>query len=354
MVWTPRFGLLSLVAVTLGLALMGAWAQRAIRPPFTIGVSNGFVGSEWRVQMLDNMRTLNEVYKRQGLTRDLVIQSANVDVSGQINQIRNLVLRQVNGIILNPNSQSGLNGAIRDAVRRGVRVISVDQEVSAPEAINVTIDQKEWAKISMRWLAETLGGKGNIVIINGIAGHPANEARYQGVKEVLAEYPDIKVLNVVNADWDQVKGQEAMSRLIASYPEIDGVWSQDGMAEGALRALLAANLAKLPIVSGEARAGYLRLWAEAKKRYPDFRSFGVYNPPGVGASGLKVMVRLLQGKTLKPGLLKGPFRNTIYVPIPGQVTDNNLYQVLEQIKGKPDTYVLDGIISDKEADSHFQ
>lgn len=133
--------LLGLTAVVAALAVLAVvFAQRA-RAPFTIGVSNGFVGSEWRVQMLDNMRSLNEVYKRQGLTPDLVIQSANVDVAGQINQIRNLVLRRVNGILINPNSQSGLNGAIRDAVRSGVRVIAVDQEVSAPEALNVTIDQ---------------------------------------------------------------------------------------------------------------------------------------------------------------------------------------------------------------------
>lgn len=343
------------LVLLLGLALIGVWAQQSgPRPPFTIGVSNGFIGSEWRVQMLDDMRVVNEAYKQQGLTRDLVIQSANVDVAGQINQIRNLVLRRVNGIIINPNSQSGLNAAIRDAVRAGVRVVSVDQEVSAPEAINVTIDQKEWAKISMRWLVETLGGKGNIVIINGIAGHPANEARYEGVKEVLAQYPGIQVLNVSNADWDQAKGQEVMSRLIASYPNIDGVWSQDGMAEGALRALLAANLPRLPVMAGEARAGYLRLWAEAKRRYPDFKSFGVCNPPGVGASGLKVMVRLLQGKTLKAGVLQGPFKNTIYVPIPCQVSDATLGEALRQIQGKPDTYVLDGIITDQQADAYFR
>lgn len=341
--------------LALGLGALGVLAQQGGgKPPFSIGVSNGFIGSEWRVQMLDNMRALNEEYKRQGLTRDLIVQSANVDVAGQISQIRNLVLRRVQGIIVNPNSQSGLNGAIRDATRAGIRVVSVDQEVSAPEAINVTIDQKEWAKISMRWLAETLGGKGNIVIINGIAGHPANEARYEGVKEVLAGYPNLRVLNVSNADWDQAKGQEVMSRLIASYPNIDGVWSQDGMAEGALRALLAANLPRLPVMAGEARAGYLRLWAEAKRRYPDFKSFGVCNPPGVGASGLKVMVRFLQGKKLKAGVLQGPFKNTIYVPIPCQVSDANLEQNLRQIQGRPDTYVLDGIISDQQADSYFQ
>lgn len=169
-----------------------------------------------------------------------------------------------------------------------MRVIAVDQEVSAPEALNVTIDQKEWAKISMRWLAEALGGKGNIVIINGIAGHPANEARYQGVKEVLAQYPNIKVLNVANADWDQAKGQEVMSRLLASYPQIDGVWSQDGMAEGALRALLAANLPRLPVMAGEARAGYLRLWADAKRSTLTSGPSGCTTLPGSGRAASRL------------------------------------------------------------------
>lgn len=349
-------GLRRTLAVLIGAVLVSLIAADAARSlaPLTVGVSNGFVGSEWRTQMIDNMKAINAGLMTSGLTKELLIQSANADVPGQIQQIRNLILRKVNGIIINPNSQSGLNQVIKEAVTSGIAVVPVDQEVSAPEAVNVTINQKEWARISARWLAGQLKGKGNVVIINGIAGHPANEARYDGVKEVFAKYPGIKVLNVSNADWDQVKGQQVMARLIASYPNIDGVWTQDGMAEGALRALLAANLQKPPILSGEARAGYLRLWAETTKKYPAFRSIGVYNPPGIGVSGLRVLVRLLQGKKLHDGIFTGPFKNTVYAPIPGQVTDQNLAAELKKIEGKPDTYVLDGWITDQQADSYFK
>ena len=48
--------------------------------PFVIGVSNGFVGSEWRTQMLQDMQTANAEYMKAGLTKDLIVQSADVDV----------------------------------------------------------------------------------------------------------------------------------------------------------------------------------------------------------------------------------------------------------------------------------
>ena len=52
--------------------------------PFTIGVSNGFISSEWRTQMIDDLQRVNNEYKQEGLTEDLVIESADVDAQGQI------------------------------------------------------------------------------------------------------------------------------------------------------------------------------------------------------------------------------------------------------------------------------
>lgn len=322
--------------------------------PFTIGVSNGFVGSEWRTQMLQDMQDLNAEFKKAGLTNDLVIESADVDVPSQIQQIRNLINKGVNAIIINPNDQQALNPVIKEAKAAGIVVIAVDQEVSAPEAINVVIDQTEWARKSARWLVEQLGGKGNVVVINGIAGHPANEARYNGVKEVFGQNPNIKVLNVVNANWDQATGQQKMGELLASQPNIDGIWTQDGMASGALRAVMAANPSKYPVEVGEARLEYLKLWDEMRKKQPDWTSYGVVNPPGIGASGLRVAVALLQGKQLKDDALKGPFKNSLYAPIPGEVTKDNLDAELAKYKDKPASYTLDGMLSEQEAAAFFK
>jgi ribose transport system substrate-binding protein len=322
--------------------------------PFTLGVSNGFVDSEWRTQMIQDMQTANAEYMKEGLTKDLVIQSADVDVQGQIQQVHNLINRGVNAIIIDPNSPSALDPVFKEATNAGIVVIAVDQAVTAPTAVNVVIDQTEWARMSMSWLAQQLHGKGNIVIINGIAGAPANEDRYNGVKEVLAQYPGIHVLNVVNANWDEATGQQKMAAVLASQPHIDGIWSQDGMAQGALQAVLAANLPKLPVMVGEARAGYLQLWAQVKKTHPDFTSYGVYNPPGAGASGLRVAVDLLQGKKLKPNELQGSNHNTLFLPIPGTVSDANFDTEYNQVKSLSAAYVLDGSITRQQADALFQ
>ncbi|KPL83314.1 sugar ABC transporter substrate-binding protein [Thermanaerothrix daxensis] len=320
---------------------------------FTIGISNPFVGSEWRSQMIKDFQEVNAEYMAQGITNELIIESYDTDVQGQIQQIRNLMNKGVDAIIVNPSDAAGLNAVLQEAIDAGILVVSVDQEVSAKGAINVAIDQAEWARISARWLVEKLGGKGNVVMINGITGHPANEARVKAATEVFQQ-AGINILNSVEGKWDQATGQQKMADMLAAYPNIDGVWAQDGVALGALRAVQAANPAKWPVMVGEARAGYLQAWKEVLQSKPDFESIGVINPPGQCATGLRVAIKLLQGKQLKDGILKGAAGNTLYVPIPGVVTKENFDVYYEIVKDKTDWYTLDSVMNDLEVSAFFK
>jgi len=317
--------------------------------PFTIGVSNGFVGSEWRTQMVQNMQEVNQEYMDQGLTTELIIESADVDVQGQIQQIQNLMNQGADAIIINPNDQNALNSVIQEAVDAGIIVISIDQEVSSEAAINVVTNQKQWAMISARWLMDQLNGSGDVVLIEGVVGHPANEARMAGVEEVLAEYPDVEVVGRDTGNWDQATGQQVMSDFLASLPNIDGVWTQDGMAEGALRAVRTADPDEWPVMVGEARAGYLQLWNEVKQERPDFTSIGVINPPGQGVSGMRVAIEMLQGREIADAALRGDFGNSIYLPIPGVVTEENFEEVYQEYEDRPASYTLDGWITQEQA-----
>jgi ribose transport system substrate-binding protein len=260
----------------------------------------------------------------------------------------------VDAIIIDPNSNTGLNEVFKEASDAGILVIALDQEVSAPEAINVVIDQTEWARMSAKWLCDQLGGKGNVVVINGVSGAPGNEMRYDGVKEVFAKYPDIKVVNVLNANWDQATGQKQMADVLASGTKIDGVWSQDGMARGALQAVTAANPAKWPVMVGEARSGYLKLWNDTLKTNPNFVSYGVVNPPGTAGSALRVAIRLLQGRQLKDGALAGATKNSLYLPIPYAVDKDNFAAEYAKIKDATQEVVLDGILTQDQADAFFK
>jgi ribose transport system substrate-binding protein len=328
-----------------------------LKKKITIGVSNNFVDSEWRTQFVQDMKDVNDKLVAAGIANDMIVESVDTDTTGQIQQVRDLMNKGVDVIVIDAGSQSALDPVIKEAHDAGIIVIAADQEITSPYAINVVIDQYAWAVQSMDWLATQLGGKGNIVIINGIAGSPGNEVRYNGVKSVLAKNPGIKVLNVVNANWDEATGQQKMADLLASQPNIDGIWSQDGMAQGALQAIMAAKpnaTDKWPVMVGEARTGYLKLWAQILDTRPDFISYGVYNPPGVGADGIRIALNLLAGKTLKDGALSGTSKNSIYVPIPGFVDKDKFTAELAKFKDTPDAYASDGTIDMTGADLFFK
>ncbi len=326
----------------------------AKKPPFTIGISNSFISSEYRTQMIQELKDVNAEYMKQGLTNDLVIESADTDVAGQIQQLQNLMNKNVDAILVNPGDVNGLNATLEEAVSKGIIVISVDQALNAKGVYDVGIDQTEWAKTSADWLAKKLNGKGNVVEIEGFPGHPANVARMNGVDEVFKNYPDIKVLGKDTGKWDEATGQQVMSNFLASFPNMDAYWTQDGMAIGALQAVMAANPAKWPQGVGEGRCQYLQLWNDALKTHPDFDSIAVANPPGVSPTGLRIAVNMLMGKKVDTTKLGGENGMQFVIPIPVIVTKDNFQQVFTtDCKDKPATYLLDGIMTDAEVQQFF-
>ena len=340
--------LLSMLLMSIGL-VVNAQDEKS----FVIGVSNSFVSSEWRTQMLQNIQDAVDELAGAGITIELVVESADTDAQGQIQQIQNLVNRGVDAIIINPGDQSALNLALEDAVAQGIVVIAVDQEIAAQGVYNIAIDQNEWAKLSISWLAEALGGAGDIVLIEGFVGHPANEARMAGVAEILANYPDINVVGRETGSWDEATAQGVMSDFLASIPNIDGVWTQDSMATGVLTAINTANPENRPLNVGEARASYVQAWQAQLEADPEFTSFAVVNPPGVGADGLRIAVELLLGGEVDASKLAGPFGNTLYMPIPYTITDETVLDYYEDVKDLPESYTLDGLISQSDAYSYF-
>ncbi len=346
-----------LIAVTSMLAACATPTAAPTQAPakkFTIGISNSFISSEYRTQMIDELKAVNAEYMAQGITNDLVIESADTDVPGQIQQLQNLMAKNVDAILVNPGDVNGLNATLEEAVNKGIIVISVDQALDAKGVYDVGIDQKAWAMTSAQWLADKLGGKGNIVEIEGFPGHPANVARMSGVDEVFAKYPDIKLLAKDTGKWDDATGQQVMSNFLSAYSNLDAYWTQDGMAIGAFQAVLAANPAKFPVVVGEGRCQFLQLWADRLKVDPTFETIAVANPPGVSPTGLRIAVNMLMGKKVDPTKLGGPSGTQFVIPVPFTVTKVNFQEVFtSQCTGKPTSYLLDGIMTDAEVQQFF-
>jgi ribose transport system substrate-binding protein len=348
MIGFRAFGVLAAAgaaALAFGAAAFGSQARAA--DSFTIGLSNGWVGSEWRTQMIEEAQAAAAAWKDRGVEVKLVIQSSDVDVQGQIAAVRNFINQGVNAIIINPNSPTAFDPIFAQAKARGILVVATDAEVSSKDAMYIGIDQKGWAMQSAEWLAKALGGKGSVVAINGVAGHPANQMRVDGYREVFAKHPDIKILNEANANWDEAQGQQTAQTLLATYPDLNGIWVQDGMAAGAWRAIAASGRKDIA-ATGEIRVDFLKAWKEG-----GYNSGASVNPPGVMASALNVTVLRLQGREFKDGVFGGVYGNAIYLPIPF-IDNTNFDAVYESVKDKPAYHSVTSTVSVEDAGKFFK
>jgi inositol transport system substrate-binding protein len=99
--------------------------------------------------------------------------------------------------------------------------------------------------MQMQYLAEKMGGKGDIVILLGDLANNSTTNRTKGVKEVLAKYPNIKIEQEQSGIWSRDKGMTLVNDWLTQGRKFDAVVSNnDEMAIGAAMALQQAGVAK--------------------------------------------------------------------------------------------------------------
>ena len=328
----------------------GAGESAGASKGFVVGLSNGPFTHSWRVQMIESLHNQSETYIARGWMSKLIVQNAGEDVNTQIAQIRNLIASKVNLILINPNSATALVPVIKEAQAAGILCIIYDQPVDNPPCLNIHMHQAWWMGPIVDWMAKQLNGKGNIVYISGIADQPGNIERDQAAAEALKQYPGIKILATANGNWDQAAAQQKMTDMLGSFPNIDGVLTQDGMTLGILRAFDAAGR-KVPVVTGETQVAFIKEW---KKRKDDsgFSTFGVENSPGAVCTSLGVGLRLLQGKKLKAGSFVKP--NEIWTKPFLFVDNNNIEQTYGKYKDTLDSFYVNTWYSEDAIDALFQ
>jgi ribose transport system permease protein len=170
---------------------------------------------------------------------DLTVTDAQNDASQQANQLQNFTSAGLGSIIVNPVDSDAAGPAVRGADKAGIPVIGVDRAVNnAKTAALVASDNIEGGRLAAKALAEKLGGKGKIVILQGQPGTSASRERGAGFAEGLKAYPGIQVLAQQPADFDRTKGLDVMTNLLQAHPDVQGVFAEnDEMALGAIKAL---------------------------------------------------------------------------------------------------------------------
>jgi ribose transport system substrate-binding protein len=288
-----RRGLLGLGAtgiVGLGMASASPLTALAAEPgkKFKIALSNSYIGNKWRIEMENVWKAALDMEPFKSEVDGSWFNSGN-DVSKQSQQISDLIARKVDAIVVDAASPTGLNGILTQASERGILVVSFDNIVTAPSALKVNTDQVAFGRQLAEWLAKKLDGKGNVIMVTGVAGTSVDEDRNKGADEVWAKNPDIKVVNRYTGMWDSATAERNTASILPSLPPIQGIWCQGG-TDGVLKAFIAANR-QLPPTAGEAENGFRKFMIGYMGHKVEGISIG--QPPFLSVISLDLARRIL-------------------------------------------------------------
>jgi len=147
-------------------------------------------------------------------------------------------------VLLNPADDVKLAEDVERFTAVGIPTVIFINRLPGQGIAFVGSDDKAIGASTANALCQGLGGKGRIVGLEGLAAVPTSRARVQGLRETVARFPDIELLDMAVGEMMQAPAKRAIGPLLARHEQIDGVWAaNDLMAIGALEALAEAGRA---------------------------------------------------------------------------------------------------------------
>jgi ribose transport system substrate-binding protein len=236
---------------TAAIASMGSLPRLArAADKIVIGFSQPLNNIGWRLAMTEG----TQAYVKKNLPDvELLITDAQNQATKQVADVESLVGRGVNVLMLSPIEAQALTPVIKETMARGIPVVTLDRHVNTEVTAHVGALNRPIGVKAGEYMAKILGGKGNIIEIQGSAGASPTIDRSGGFREAIAKYPDIKIVADQYCDYTRAPALKFMEDMLQRFPsgKIQGVYSHsDEMALGAVQALKdAGRLGEVKIVS---------------------------------------------------------------------------------------------------------
>lgn len=246
---------------------------------------------------------------------EVIVRSSGYDLNRQQRQIRDAIAAGTDFLIVNAVNTSGLAGVIAEARAAGIPVVAVDVKAEGADAF-VTSDNVEAGRQACAYIAERLGGRGNVLLLYGPPVSAVLD-RNAGCEEVLNKFPDITILTEFgDSGGSRLGGLTYMSQLLPRLPHIDAVFSfNDPTSLGVAQAAREAGRSEFFIVSVDASPEGLLAMSEKDSllvasvaQYPKamadqavMAALSLWRGEGVPSRELLVQVKLLTQEMLAKG-----------------------------------------------------
>ena len=228
-------------------APLGLTAAMAGEKAMKFGLSLSTLNNPFFVTVKDGAQEEADLLKV-----NLIVTDAQNRLDKQISDIEDLIQKRVDVLLINPTDSAGIATVVKKANKAGIPVFAIDRGIDvstgAQVVAQIASDNVFGGRLQARFLAKALGGKGNVVELEGIPGASAAIDRKVGFEDELAKVaPGIKILASQEAGFDQAKGLDVMQNILQANPgKVDAVVAaNDSMALGAIQAIQQAG-AKRP------------------------------------------------------------------------------------------------------------
>jgi inositol transport system substrate-binding protein len=234
----------------------------------------------------------------------LQIEDAKDDVSKQLSQIQNFIANKMDAIIVNPVDTSATEAMTKLAAEAGVPLVYVNREPAdvdklGPKAAFVASNEKDSGTLETKEICRLLGGKGNILVMEGELSNQAAVQRTKDIHEVIAT-PDcsgMKIIAEQTASWDRTKAQNLMTNWLSKDLKFDAVISNnDEMAVGAIQALKAGGIDTKKAIVGGVDATQDAL---ASMKAGDLKATVFQDAAGQGKGAVDAALSLAAGKSVE-------------------------------------------------------
>jgi len=243
--------------------------------PVKVAYADGSGNNAWR--QITKILFENEAKKCKNITAVQYTDAQN-NTQKAISDFNSLVAQGYKVIVTFADSGEALLPTIKKATAAGVAVVPIVSGVGGTPGKDyvdfVSEDVKTYGHNLAEWTMKEMGGKGNLVMLGGTAGNQYSQTVYDGVKEALKDYPDIKLLNTdgpVATDWTVSQTQQAVAGLITKYGTINGVVSDyGGGSAGGVQAFINAGK-PVPVWSANDSNAFACLWEQYKASQPTYQ-----------------------------------------------------------------------------------
>lgn len=275
----------------------------------------------WKSVHFGAEKAASEIGDVEIIWRGPVVES---DTGSQIEVVKGMITRQVDGIVLAPNQKGGLVDSVNEAITEGIPVVIFDSGLdSGPEIVShVSTDNFKGGQMAADRMAEAIDEKGNVILLRYLAGSESTERREEGFLERIAEYPDIEVVSSDQYAGDNAtSAKEKVDQLLQIHgDDLAGIFAVcEPNANGTLEALRNAGL------TGEVKLVAFDPSDALIEGLKDGSVSGIIlqDPIEMGYRSVMTLVGSMRGESAEPFISTGE-----YVATPENMDDEPIRQLL--------------------------